>query len=753
MKSFFKSASIKQRLVISFSILIFIFILTLANLLTSKSSIANDYEELLNNTVSRSQKVSRLETLITDTRREFLLAYRVEGADEMPLSQLTPIENRLLQNIQEMKDITTQYRISLLEDPILNEQEINYRMIYVNSLEEAINRYESVLHTNFLSSSPNRNLGNTELGAIADIIKENIDSLTQIIDSALNTQIQTINSAVQRSVTISVIAIIVSVLATILLSIILVRGLANSLNNFTMNVKKVIEDGNFDIQLRSNNTDEISIMSNMVADMVDVFKLLLENINTMAAKFKDGDIDANIDESMFKGGYKEVAVAINNTVEELFADTQLVLNVVSDYANGNFESKINRFPGKKSLIHEEVDKLQVNLININHEIEGLVSEATKGNLSASADYTKYHGSWGSVVEGLNQLLKIISEPIEEATNVLEEVSRGNLNVSIEGDYKGDFKKIKDSVNSAVSSFSSYIEEISSLLEEMDKKNLDIGINREYLGDFNKIKVSINNIVETFNLVLSEINASSLQIASGSSQISESSMELAHGSTKQSNAVEELNVNVNNILEEIKVNTKNAEETRKLALDAKESADRGNSDMKEMLVSMEEINQASESISKIIKVIDDIAFQTNLLALNAAVEAARAGEHGKGFAVVAEEVRALAQRSKNAAAETNLLIETSIGKTSTGSIIANKTAETLGDIVEQVATMSELINSVANASKNQLNSIENINLGIKEVSQVTNITTATSEEAASAAEELSSQSEAFKSLVGEFSLKK
>ena len=546
--------------------------------------------------------------------------------------------------------------------------------------------------------------------------------------------------------------LVISLLFFIALAVIAIASVKKPISEMEKKAKQ-IADGDFSIDMRSNKRDEISALSNVIADTIRPFTQLISNLENMASEVNDGNTSSRIDEKNYKGDYKRAVVTINKTIDNLVEDNIKALNIVEEYGDGNFEAKLEKLPGERAIANKIVGQLQSNLKNVDSQITSLITSIEKGDLSVVLDSSKYRGSWKGLINGLNNVVSGLVAPINESSEVMSQVVKGNFSVRMTGDYKGDLTVIKNSINTTVTNLQDYIVEINSILGKVASKDLTKSIDREYLGEFIEVRASINEIVNSFNKVMSEIDSSSIQIATGVTQVSQSSISLAQGAAEQSNAVESLNSNISQITSQIQHSAKNAIETSKLALSAKESADVGNRDMKNMLVSMEEINKASENISKIIKVIDDIAFQTNLLALNAAVEAARAGEHGKGFAVVAEEVRALAQRSKSAAAETNELIEASMEKTTAGSAIANKTAEALDTIVHQISEISELIEDVAKASTEQTLSIDQINKGIEQIAVVTQSNTATSEESASVSEELSSQTETFRNMVDEFNLRK
>ena len=257
-------------------------------------------------------------------------------------------------------------------------------------------------------------------------------------------------------------------------------------------------------------------------------------------------------------------------------------------------------------------------------------------------------------------------------------------------------------------------------------------------EIGQLAAALEQMRQNLQQSMSEIHMAADQVAAGARNVSDASVSLSQGAAEQASSVEELSSSISN-----------ADQAHELTEKARQQAEVGDGDMKEMLQAMDAINVSSTNISKIIKVIDEIAFQTNILALNAAVEAARAGQHGKGFAVVAEEVRNLAARSAKAAKETTDMIEDSIEKVENGRAIATKTADALQAIMSNVAEVTDIVGSIAKASNEQKLALAQIDQGVTQVSQVVQSNSATSEEAASASEELSAQAERLKETAGRF----
>lgn len=550
---------------------------------------------------------------------------------------------------------------------------------------------------------------------------------------------------------------IISIGLTLILvmSVMILLIIRNRLKNLPIvaDAAQKISDGNFDILMECNRNDEVSNVSNSLGRVKGTVQKLVQDIKKMSMEFKAGELESLIDESGYKGEFKTVVMEINGTIKGLVEGINTAIEQVMEFGNGNFDVSIKQYPGEKEVLTTSFKAVQTNLKKFNDDISNIILGATEGNLDVSIDVTRYKGDWGKMASGINGLMAAVVEPIREAIDVLNHLSGGNLDVSVNGNYKGEFAAMKLAVNSTLTMLASYIKEISAILSALAQNDLDQSVEREYVGEFLEIKTALNTIISKFNKVISEIAHSAEQVASGARQISKSSMSLAQGATEQASSVEELNATVSLINENTAQNAQNAKEAEKLSDNSKNNAAKGDQDMKNMLTSMDSIKDSSDSIAKIIKVIDDIAFQTNLLALNAAVEAARAGEHGKGFAVVAEEVRNLAGRSQSAARETAGLIEESINRVNEGAKTAGQTAEALRTILNDVSSVADIITGIASSSNEQASAISQVTEGLSQITDVVQDNSATSEETASASQELSSQAEMLQNLVKVFKLKK
>jgi len=239
-------------------------------------------------------------------------------------------------------------------------------------------------------------------------------------------------------------------------------------------------------------------------------------------------------------------------------------------------------------------------------------------------------------------------------------------------------------------------------------------------------------------VSEKLTDSTSQVTQAIEQLSAAGHALSESSTESAASLEETVASLEEMSSMVQMNSDHAREAAALAQTSRDSAEKGEKEIKTLVESMQGISSASRKIEEIIHVIDDIAFQTNLLALNAAVEAARAGEQGKGFAVVADAVRTLAQKSADAAKDITSLIKDSVEKIEKGTVVADKSGVVMQDIVSSVKKVSDLANEIASASSEQTTGIQQISKAMNQLDQGAQSNAASSEEIASTAEEISSQ---------------
>lgn len=239
-------------------------------------------------------------------------------------------------------------------------------------------------------------------------------------------------------------------------------------------------------------------------------------------------------------------------------------------------------------------------------------------------------------------------------------------------------------------------------------------------------------------VVREVRDSSHSISIGASEIAAGSTDLSQRTEEQAASLQETAASMEQMSQTIQQNAETVRAATRLANSASETATKSGNAVNNLVLTMQEISNSSQKIGDIISVIDGIAFQTNILALNAAVEAARAGESGRGFAVVAGEVRSLAQRSASAANEIKALIEDSMRTVTKGSDVVSSAGVTIDELVQQSHRVAGLISEIGVTTEEQGQGINQINVAITQLDQVTQQNAALVEESASAADSLSDQ---------------
>jgi methyl-accepting chemotaxis protein len=252
-------------------------------------------------------------------------------------------------------------------------------------------------------------------------------------------------------------------------------------------------------------------------------------------------------------------------------------------------------------------------------------------------------------------------------------------------------------------------------------------------------------------IVSEVRHGTHEIVGAATEIARGNLDLSGRTEEQASSLEETASAMEQLTATVKQNAANARQANTLAVTASEVARKGGAVVSEVVDTMGSINDSSKKIVDIISVIDGIAFQTNILALNAAVEAARAGEQGRGFAVVAAEVRNLAQRSAAAAKEIKALIGDSVDKVDAGAKLVDQAGLTMNEIVASVKRVTDIIGEISVASDEQTTGLDQINIAITQMDQVTQHNAALVEEAAAAAEALQNQGTALATAVSIFQL--
>jgi methyl-accepting chemotaxis protein len=338
--------------------------------------------------------------------------------------------------------------------------------------------------------------------------------------------------------------------------------------------------------------------------------------------------------------------------------------------------------------------------------------------------------------------RALDEAVRESRETIQAVLAGASDRRMGTSGKsGNLLLLAQSVNELIGSVSKTVAETVQVVQQVVQGDLTTRMDLEgKSGDFKTLAASVNSMIGAMREVVAGLAQSCRSVQAGAEEISRGNLDLSQRTEEQASSLSQATASMEQMTSTVRDNAQNAVQASRLAVTAREQAERGGNVVGAAVGAMGEISSASSRIAEIIGVIDEIAFQTNLLALNAAVEAARAGEQGRGFAVVAAEVRNLASRSAGAAKEIKALIQDSAGKVSEGT-----------RLVTQVKQVTQVMAEIASSSREQAAGIEQVNKSVSAMDAMTQQNAALVEQATAAAQALKEQAMSLMRLIGHYRL--
>ena len=441
----------------------------------------------------------------------------------------------------------------------------------------------------------------------------------------------------------------------------------------------------------------------------------------------------------YKGQYNVIKLNLNSAVKmmnDLLEQTDIL---IQGAANGELDKRANAelFQGGWKQLVQGVNQTVVNIVEPLNVTADYVDQISKGVIPPTI-VTEYKGQYNVIKLNLNNAVKMMNDLLEQTDLLIQGAANGELDKRANAElFQGGWKQLVSGINQTLDGIILPVNEAVAVLMEMEKGDLTQTVKGNYKGQLNDFKNTVNNTVGKLAETIAAVNQSADALASASEEISATAQSLSQASSEQAASVEETSASIEQMTASINQNTENAKVTDSMAGKAAKEATEGG----------QAVGSTVEALKKIagkIGIVDDIAYQTNLLALNAAIEAARAGEHGKGFAVVAADVRKLAERSQVAAQEIGELASSSVS-------LAEKAGKLLDEIVPSINKTSDLVQEIASASSEQSSGVAQINSAMGQLNQITQQNASASEQLAATSEEMGSQTEQLQGLMTFFKL--
>ena len=520
-------------------------------------------------------------------------------------------------------------------------------------------------------------------------LKDTREFRTALVNNAQQSTDESIGFAARMSQMIWAIAILAFAFM-VGLSIAIITSVRKGIQQTVQQVEKVANSMDFNTHFPERK-DELNAVSLSLNQMLKNLKLAINETNQVVGAIAQGDYHQRISIDL-NGDLDRLKVGVNasaDNVQFMMAELDKVMQALH---NGQFDIKMDeRVPKSFS---EKIESALTTINQVIVEINRVMSKMNEGKFRHRVT-TQAHGQLAEMKDNINGAMDSLERAMQDITRVIVAQSQGDITQTISAAYHGELRVMTEAVNLTA------------------EKLIDV----------------VSFAVETADAV----NHAALEVAQGSLDLSDRVQQQAAAIEQSSATMEEFSAAVQN-------NAQNALEATNVEKQIEIKSKQASDVMGQTIEVMTLIQQSSHKIAAIVSLIDGIAFQTNLLALNAAVEAARAGEHGRGFAVVAGEVRALAQRSADAAREISGLINESVSRIDQGTRLASASGVVIDEIGVDIVRAAKMSAEIAQASSEQADGISQLQNAISQIDQGTQQNAALVEQTSAAAESMREQSQ-------------